>query len=138
MIILLGRLATYCFPHLQLRAQNIKSKSTGHHHTANKWKGIELSPAEIFPIIWILFQPSILLWLSKPNLGLVKQIYLEFIKVFFIKVAIRKFLRLDEIENHLPNLFWRYLKSHCHRSWSFPLKMYLCVYWWLLIIKDHL
>lgn len=49
MIILLGRLANIVFLILQLRAQNIKSKSTGHHHTANKWKGMNLAQQEIFP-----------------------------------------------------------------------------------------
>ena len=49
MIILLGRLANIVFLILQLRAQNIKSKSTGHHHTANKWKGRNLAQQEICP-----------------------------------------------------------------------------------------
>ena len=40
---------TIVFLILQLRAQNIKSKSTGHHHTANKWKGMNLAQQEICP-----------------------------------------------------------------------------------------
>lgn len=49
MIILLGRLASIVFLILQLRAQDRKCKSTGHHHVTNKWKGMNLAQQEICP-----------------------------------------------------------------------------------------
>lgn len=80
-----------------------------------------------------LFQATILFWLTNPILWLVKQGFLEFIfrKVFFLRVAIRKFLRRDRVRNRPPQFVLKTFKQYlyCHRSWNFLLKMCLFLCW---------
>lgn len=58
---------------------------------------------------------------------------LEFIfgKVFFLTVAIRKFLRLNTVKNHLPNLFFKDIQTVLDLG-IFYLKMPLFLFWRLL------